>query len=463
MIIIETTTRERLVLVPEKQIVCTTHTRDATPEDLARGGFVLREQADPGTLAHLRADLRDAVRERDELRHHYDAAAPEHNLVALLDSYESDADTARAQASAAYAMVVAAIGSVGAETIEAAVARLVADRGALVARAAQAERELSEVRELQRSDERDGNVGFSLTCWVESILEQLNIARINRTELGKAAGRYARERDEAKELARVLEVERDTARAELARLTAPVEGEPSGAGLRARVDLEGPRIGVDAALVAIWRLGVAHERARCAAAGVTVATADEAALFEVVEQPEMLPPDNSRILSSGLTEAVEVDLLGIVDTAIGRLDSYGASLVCRGSASGAAHSVALDAYRLGVAHERARQQPAQDRATDEELERAYSAAYARAWESEVSTPDRGERAGVLAVAARVRQERCLIAQAVAANIDVRVCEDNDGRFMVGVHATGCDEVLVREVPTSDVPATLARLLGEVAK
>jgi hypothetical protein len=35
--------------------------------------------------------------------------------------------------------------------------------------------------------------------------------------------------------------------------------------------------------------------------------------------------------------------------------------------------------------------------------------------------------------------------------------------MVGVHATGCDEVLVREVPTSDVPATLARLLGEVAK
>jgi hypothetical protein len=181
----------------------------------------------------------------------------------------------------------------------------------LVARAAQAERELSEVRELQRSDERDGNVGFSLTCWVESILEQLNIARINRTELGKAAGRYARERDEAKELARVLEVERDTLRAEVARLAASTEGsEPTD---------------------------------------------------------EMPPPDNSRILSSGLTEAVEVDLLGIVDTAIGRLDSYGASLVCRGSASGAAHSVALDAYRLGVAHERARQQPAQDRATDEEV------------------------------------------------------------------------------------------------
>lgn len=111
----------------------------------------------------------------------------------------------------------------------------------------------------------------------------------------------------------------------------------------------------------------------------------------------------------------------------------------------------------------AKQQPEKDRATDEELVRAYSAAYARAWESEVSTPDRGERAGLLAVAARVRQERCLVARAVAANVDVRVCEDNDGGFMVGVHATGCDEELARCVPASDVPATLARLLGEVSR
>ena len=89
-IIIETptTTRERLVLVPPS---CVTEeyesqagprlgitggvARDATPADLKRGGFApLAEQPDPGTLAHLRADLRDAVkraekaeRERDDL------------------------------------------------------------------------------------------------------------------------------------------------------------------------------------------------------------------------------------------------------------------------------------------------------------------------------------------------------------------------------------------------------------
>lgn len=119
-------------------------------------------------------------------------------------------------------------------------------------------------------------------------------------------------------------------------------------------------------------------------------------------------------------------------------------------------------YRLGVAHERARQQPAQDRATDEELERAFYAAY-----DPLVTNGRGaiegRSAGLLAVAARVRQERCLVARAVAANVDVRVCEDNDGGFMVGVHATGCDEELARCVPASDVPATLARLLGEVSR
>ena len=259
MIIIETTTRERLVLVPEKQIVCTTHTRDATPEDLARGGFVLREQAAPGTLAHLRADLRD-----------------------------------------------------------------------MTARAERAEREREE-------------------C--ESVLT--------------AMGARARE---AEEFARVLEVERDTARAELARLTAPAEGEPTDEALR---------------------------------------------------------------------DAFEV--------------AY------RDAPSECCHANAIRAiYRLGVAHERARQQPAQDRATDE-LERVYSAAYARAWESEVSTPDRGERAGLRAVAAHVRQERCLVARAVDAHMSTHVYRrgPDDWAVALGPRFVECEP--------ADVPATLARLLGEVAK
>ena len=57
----------------------------------------------------------------------------------------------------------------------------------------------------------------------------------------------------------------------------------------------------------------------------------------------------------------------------------------------------------------------------------------------------------LAVAARVRQERCLVTRAVAANVDIRVCEDDGGGFMVGVHAPGCDEELARCVPAADVP------------
>ena len=291
MIIIETTTRERLVLVPEKQIVCTTHTRDATPEDLARGGFVLREQAAPGTLAHLRADLRDmtaraerAEREREEC---------ESVLTAM---------GARAREAEEFARV------------------LEAERDTLLAELADAKAECQ---------------GAMLSAYAQ----------------------YA-------ETVR----ERDTARAELARLTAPAEGEPTDEALR------------DA--------------------------------FEVAYR----------------------------------------------DAASECHANAIRAiYRLGVAHERARQQPAQDRATDEELERVYSNAYARAWESEVSTPDRGERAGLRAVAAHVRQERCLVARAVDAHMSTHVYRrgPDDWAVALGPRFVECEP--------ADVPATLARLLGEVAK
>jgi len=329
VIIIETTTRERLVLVPEERIVCTEHARDATPDDLARAGYVL------------------------------EAAGAEH---------------------------IRAI--------------LVAAERPLLARVEKAERELSEVRELQRSDERDGNVGFSLTCWVESILEQLNIARINRTELGKAAGRYARERDEAKEFARVLEAERDTLLAELADAKAECQG----------------------AMLSAYAQYAETVRERDTA---------RAELARLTAPAEGEPTDEA------LRDAFEV--------------AY------RDAAS-ECHANAIRAiYRLGVAHERARQQPAQDRATDEELERVYSAAYARAWESEVSTPDRGERAGLRAVAAHVRQERCLVARVVSASMSMHVYRrGHDGwAVALGPRFVECEP--------ADVPATLARLLGEVAR
>jgi hypothetical protein len=217
VIIIETTTRERLVLVPEKQIVCTTHTRDATPEDLARGGFVLREQAAPGTLAHLRADLRDM-----------------------------------------------------------------------------------------------------------------------------------------------------TARAEFARLTAPAEGEPTDEALR------------DA--------------------------------FEVAYR----------------------------------------------DAASECHANAIRAiYRLGVAHERARQQPAQDRATDEELMALASNAHRERIGESVSLGDLRDL--VRRVAAHVRQERCLVARAVDAHMSTHVYRrgPDDWAVALGPRFVECEP--------ADVPATLARLLGEVER
>lgn len=78
------------------------------------------------------------------------------------------------------------------------------------------------------------------------------------------AEKAERERDEAvKESAGALRsamVERDTLRDEVARLTAPVEGEPSGAELLAMFERT-PDLN-DLRMRAVWRAGVAHERTR---------------------------------------------------------------------------------------------------------------------------------------------------------------------------------------------------------
>jgi hypothetical protein len=72
------------------------------------------------------------------------------------------------------------------------------------------------------------------------------------------------------------------------------------------------------------------------------------------EVERLTAPEGGKVMSSGLADAVELELMRIVDDAIGGLADFGASLVCRGHASGAAHTVAESAYRLGVAHKRAR-------------------------------------------------------------------------------------------------------------
>jgi hypothetical protein len=102
-------------------------------------------------------------------------------------------------------------------------------------------------------------------------------------------------------------------------------------------------------------------------------------------------------------------------------------------------------------------------ATDEELADLFMHERSLLLEDQDRTGTEARRIAIRAVAARVRAERpaCLVARAVALNVDVRVAEDVDG-FLVAAHeAPDLDEVVHRDVPAADVPATLARLLDEV--
>ncbi|MBK6463581.1 MAG: hypothetical protein IPF92_21640 [Myxococcales bacterium] len=81
------------------------------------------------------------------------------------------------------------------------------------------------------------------------------------------------------------------------------------------------------------------------------------------------------------------------------------------------------------------------------------------------------RAAVLAVAAHVRKERCLVAEAVGMGTGVTISRTSERvpgtTGMWDVYVTRRPDVpgehYAYGVPTADVPATLARLLGEVSR
>ena len=146
--------------------------------------------------------------------------------------------------------------------------------------------------------------------------------------------------------------------------------------------------------------------------------------------------------------------------------------------------------RLGVAHERARQQPGStfvqatgthtfggrprsgqglppdaqpdaDRATDEELVEVAKKAMdaCRAGEFPLIPI-------ALAVAARVRQERCLVTRAVGMLADVSLARHpqrglGERTYTIRVQCPAEPNAIAAAVPAADVPATLARLLWEV--
>lgn len=81
---------------------------------------------------------------------------------------------------------------------------------------------------------------------------------------------------------------------------------------------------------------------------------------------------------------------------------------------------------LSSPDERARQQPEKDRATDEELAEVYRKVYETHGGRTIDVShDDCRRAGVRAVAARVRQERCLVAQAVAMRAGVTISRTSE--------------------------------------
>ena len=120
---------------------------------------------------------------------------------------------------------------------------------------------------------------------------------------------------------------------------------------------------------------------------------------------------------------------------------------------------------LGVAHERARQQPEKDRATDEELVDLYRKVYETHGGRTISVShDDCRRAGVRAVAARVRQERCLVAQAVGmpggSFTSATIYRHTPFGAAFGVRV---NDRYAENKSAAEVPTTLARLLGEVGK
>jgi len=296
-------TEWRLVLVTRNTVIHATYGRDATPADLERAGYVLRGGRQDLDCAI--SDLTAQVREAEDR-----AEKAEAHIKSLHDAEQA---TRR--------------------ILDAVICEPTADAAARVHHNWVATRERAETAEADAT-----------------------LAQQQRATMYERAETAERERDEAYRDRDAAMRERDEARAELARLTAPAEGEPSGAGLRERHGRAWRCLGVDAAFVAVWRDGVAHERARHA-------------------------------------------------------------------------------------------QPEKDRATDEELYGLFNS----------TTMAFPVRAGVLAVAARVRQERCLVARVVSASMSMHVYRrGHDGwAVALGPRFVECER--------ADVPATLARLLGEVSR
>lgn len=121
-------------------------------------------------------------------------------------------------------------------------------------------------------------------------------------------------------------------------------------------------------------------------------------------------------------------------------------------------------YRAGVARERARQARTEPRATDEELFAIADAVYEEAHGGEILN---GLHEIARRVAAHVRAERCLVTRAVGMEADVSLDRHPRGlgerAYTLRVQCPTRPSAIAADVPASEVPARVARLLGEVSK
>lgn len=256
--------------------------------------------------------------------------------------------------------------------------------------------------------------------------------------------------------AEAAEAERDEARDTIARARGCITDVP--AGVRNALDIEVARLLRERdearAALATWQGSAEQERARIVA---DLRHDAEHLAWPIGTSPSEVLRGAADCIDAGwvrsehagtpapasLPRATDDELVGVY------LGAF------RSSGPGDVETARRDGIAAVAARVRAEREPRDmPRATDEELfALAHHAMELR----------QGVTGAALAVAARVRREQCLVTRAVEANVDIRVCEDDGGGFMVGVHAPGDDEDLERHVPAADVPATLARLLGEVAR
>lgn len=134
-------------------------------------------------------------------------------------------------------------------------------------------------------------------------------------------------------------------------------------------------------------------------------------------------------------------------------------------------SMRADAELSNLRAQVAALQPTAERATDEELRKVFTDAVKHARESTghngggMAVPDvHANEAGIRAVAARVRAERCLVTRAVSKNVDILVTIHADG-WKIRTSPQTPDAMwkgpndCKHALKAADVPATLARMLG----